>query len=138
MANSRRVVVTGLGAVTPFGVGWEASWANLEEGRSGIRYIKTFDLGDMPVKYGGEIDDLVAAEHLTRPFSPSGEKSIQLAMIASREALQQARLIDADDRQVNASVGTIIGCGLGLWRETEKSSLAAQGGWRHVRPTTIP
>jgi 3-oxoacyl-(acyl-carrier-protein) synthase len=138
MADRRRVVVTGLGAVTPFGVGWEASWMDIKEGRSGIRYVKTFDLGDMPVKYGGEIDDLVAAEYLARPFTPSADKSVQLTMIAAREALQQARLIDADDRQVNASVGTIIGCGLGLWRETEKSSLAAQGGWRHVRPTTIP
>jgi 3-oxoacyl-[acyl-carrier-protein] synthase II len=127
-----------MGAITPLGVGWDATWKALRAGCNGIRPVRTFDLGDMPVNFGGEIDDIAAAGYLARPFSAQAEKSIQLGMIASREALRQAALIDAGDKQVDIPVGAVIGCGLGPWRETEKSTLAAQTGWRNVRPTTIP
>jgi 3-oxoacyl-[acyl-carrier-protein] synthase II len=138
MADGQRVVVTGMGAITPLGVGWGATWKELKAGCNGIRYVRTFDLGDMPVKFGGEIDDITAAGYLARPFTAQADKATQLALIASREALRQAAIIDGDDRQIDVPVATFVGCGLGPWRESEKSVLVAQTGWRHVRPTTIP
>ena len=91
MAMGHRVVVTGMGAITPLGVGWDATWNGLRAGCNGIRLVGTFDLGDMPVKFGGEIDDVTAAGYLARPFTAQAEKSIQLGVIASREALVRRR-----------------------------------------------
>jgi 3-oxoacyl-[acyl-carrier-protein] synthase II len=138
MTQPHRVVVTGMGAVTPLGADWGSTWRGLREGCNGIRRVKTFDPGDMPVAFGGEVDDLVAADCLARPISAKAEKSVQLGMIAAREALRQAGIVDDQEMQRDTAVAVALGSGLGPWRETEASALAYQRGWKSVRPTTVP
>ncbi len=136
-SDQHRVVVTGVGAVTPLGIGWEPSWQALRSGTNGIRPIKTFDVGPMPVTFAGEIDDMFAEPYLARPFSGKAEKSVQLGMIAAREALVQAGLVDDQDRQLDTRLAVIIGSAIGPWREIDNTITAFQRHWKSVRPTAV-
>ena len=63
---NRRVVITGLGALSPFGVGASKLWDGCKAGQSGIGPITAFDISDFPVKFAGEVSDYVALEHFEK------------------------------------------------------------------------
>ena len=84
------VVITGMGALSPFGVGAATLVENLKAGKSGIRKVTSFDVSDLPVKIAGEIPDFDPLNHLERKESGRMDRFCQFAVIAADEALKQA------------------------------------------------
>jgi 3-oxoacyl-[acyl-carrier-protein] synthase II len=136
----REVVVTGVGAVSPYGVGAEPLWTGLSGGVSGIDWIAGLDVAEMPVRYAGEVKDFEHQKHLRRHSGLRHDRGSQMGLVAAAEALRHAGLLDHDDRVSEAvTVGTIVGSGLGPCGEAEfgYGSFFTRG-WRGVRPTTVP
>ena len=141
----RRVVVTGLGLVTPLGVGVETTWSKLLRGESGVRAIQSFDVSDLPAKIAGQLprgetsegnfnaDDWVEPKEQRRmdPF-------IIYAMAAAQQAIEDsgARPKTEDEKE---RMGVMIGSGIGgLIGIAEGSQVLAEKGPRRVSPFFIP
>ncbi len=136
--------MTGMGAVSPFGVGVEALWTGVSAGRSAVAWIKT--LSDLdpeiyPVRYAGEVSDFHVDKLLGRHCEVRLEKSVQMGLVAAQEALAQARLF-GDDTAIRCDVNPIdvvAGSGHGPRHELEVAYRAFfTRGPRAVRPATIP
>src|SRR3546814_4286169 len=100
----RRVVITGLGMVTPLGIGVEANWRRLINGESGIGAIGTFDVSDLPSRIAGQVPRGEAGSGRWHPadFVPAKEvrkndEFILFAMAAAREAIEDAGWTPEDD-----------------------------------------
>lgn len=107
----RRVVVTGLGAVTPIGVGVENYWNNLKNGVSGLGYISKFDTADYDVKIAGEVKDLEVEKYLDRKEAKRMDGFSQYAVIAADEAMKDSGLdMESEDA---TRAGVIFGSGVG-------------------------
>jgi 3-oxoacyl-[acyl-carrier-protein] synthase II len=135
--SKRRVVVTGMGALTPVGESVESFWDNLIEGKSGVRDITLFDTTDYPVRIGAECWDFNTSGRLDRRAAKRLDRSTQLAMCAAREAFASSGL-DAATFEASRA-GVIIGSGIGgLWElETQKERLMTKGPGK-VSAFTIP
>ena len=92
--TKKRVVITGLGAVTPYGVGVDKFWSNLVEGKSGIGVPTIVDLERHVVKIAGEVKDFNVEEHIDPKEAKKMDRFIQFAMIAADEAVKDANLED--------------------------------------------
>jgi 3-oxoacyl-[acyl-carrier-protein] synthase II len=142
-AVAREVVVTGMGAVTPYGIGCEALWAGASQGQSGVRAIES--LGELdaelyPVRYGAEVQRFNVDEQLKRHCEVRDEKSVQMGLVAAQEALREARLLDDSDGVASAERGlsVIVGSGHGPCNEVAICYGAFfQRGPRAVRPTSV-
>ena len=109
--QKRRVVITGLGAVTPLGIGVQPTWNNICEGQSGIGRITRFDASDYPVKIAGEVKDFNPGDYIDKKDIKKVDTFIQYAIAASQEAVDDAGLKITDD---NADrVGVYVGAGIG-------------------------
>jgi 3-oxoacyl-[acyl-carrier-protein] synthase II len=106
----RRVVVTGLGVVSPVGIGVDAFWDALLRGESGIGHITRFDPGRLPVRIAGEVRGFDPVAHLPRRDVVRTDAFIQYAMVAARQAVADAKL-DLEDRgeRVGVSLGSAMG-----------------------------
>src|SRR3989338_7716749 len=107
----RRVVVTGLGLITPVGLGWRASWAALLAGRSGIAPVRSFDTSAFPVHIGAEVKDFTAQPYVCKQPAEALGRSSQFAVAAARMAVEDSGLALAalDRRRVGVSMGTTSG-----------------------------
>jgi 3-oxoacyl-[acyl-carrier-protein] synthase II len=134
---SRRVVVTGLGLVTPVGNSVETTWAALVEGRSGADYIKKFDTEKFSVKFACEVNDFDPLNYVEKKDARKMGAFIQYAIAASQEAVNDSGLKITDD--VAEGVGTYISSGIGdFWAiEREHEKLLKDGPGR-VSPFFIP
>ena len=134
---SRRVVVTGLGLVTPVGNTVETTWAALVEGRSGADYIKKFDTERFSVKFACEVDDFDPLNYVEKKDARKMGAFIQYAIAASQEAVNDSGLKITDD--IAEGVGTYISSGIGdFWAiEREHEKLLKDGPGR-VSPFFIP
>ena len=92
----RRVVITGMGCVTPLGIGREAFWNGLVAGKSGIRRIQTFDPSSFPVQIAGEVPSFDWEAQLNPKDRKHVPRTVPLALAAAREALEDARLSTSD------------------------------------------
>ena len=92
MSATRRVVVTGLGPVSPIALGKDAYWKALREGKNGIGPITTFDLGDCPVTFGAEIKDFDPTLWMPGKEAKRSDRVIQFAVAAARMAVEDAKL----------------------------------------------
>jgi len=110
---TRRVVVTGMGAVTALGPDVASTWAGLIEGRSGIRTIQAFDPARIDSQIAGEVPDFDASGVLDRKDMRRTDRYIQLGLVAAREALNQAGLPGRMDGALAERTGVILGSGLG-------------------------
>src|ERR1700735_5252288 len=91
-AVAREVVVTGRGAVTPYGIGCDALWAGVSQGQSGVGAIESLgelDAEHYPVRYGAEVKRFNVDERLKRHCEVRDEKSVQVGLVAAREALRE-------------------------------------------------
>ena len=119
MAHERRVVVTGMGIASPLGIGVPHVWAQLIEGKSGIRAIQSFDVTDLPAKIAGQVPagtrvdgGLSLEEWIPVKDQRKMDRFIHLAMVAAIEAVEDSGWMpeDEDDRE---STGVMIGSGIG-------------------------
>ena len=134
---NRRVVITGLGLVTPLGIGVDETWSALCEGRSGIGEISRFDTSAFTTKIAGEVKGFNAEDFLPKKDAKRTEKFIAYAVAAARMALENARLtIDATN---GPRVGVITGCGLGGLEMLELTARTVQDkGPKRCSPFFIP
>jgi len=134
---ARRVVVTGLGAVTPLGVGVDATWAGLCAGKNGIARIQCFDPAPFGSQMAGEVRDFEPGDFIERKQISRTARFTQFALAATSEALTQSGLtIDDDNRDL---VGVIVGSGIGGLKVTEEAAYTlADKGPRRLSPFTVP
>jgi len=141
----RRVVVTGLGIVSPLGVGVENNWRQLLAGRSGIRGIQSFEVGDLPAKIAGEVPLGDGASGLFNPdeYVPVKEqkkmdKFITYAIGAAHEAVADSGWVPEDD-EARERTGVMVGSGIGgLSSIYDSSVLLHERGPRRISPFFIP
>ena len=133
----RRVVVTGLGLVTPIGHTVEATWSALMAGRSGVDFIKKFDTEKFPVRFAAEIKDFNPLDYVEKKEARKMGAFIHYAIAASDEAMRDSGLKVTDEN--SEQVGTYISSGIGdFWAiEREHSKLLNDGPGR-VSPFFIP
>ena len=112
-ADPRRVVVTGMGMVTALGNDVASTWDGLVGGRSGIRTIGSFDPSRLPSRIAGEVRDFDASGVLDRKDLRRIDRFIQLGLVATREAMDQAGLPDHLDGELAEQTGVVLGTGLG-------------------------
>ena len=97
MSEPRRVVITGIGAVTPIGLGVEGLWAGLHGGRSAVRCITRFDPSVFKSRIAGEVDGFVATDHIEERRARRLDRYSQFTIAATRMALADAELDLARD-----------------------------------------
>jgi 3-oxoacyl-[acyl-carrier-protein] synthase II len=133
----RRVVITGMGAVTPLGVSMDAFWDGLIEARSGVSRVSIFDASNHPVKIGAECRTFDPADYLERKVFKRLDRFVQFALVASHEAVKEAGLeMDGvDARRVAIVYGTGIG---GLAELEDQHARLLTRGPAKVSPFTIP
>ncbi|WP_373046834.1 beta-ketoacyl-ACP synthase II [Vulgatibacter sp.] len=121
--EKRRVVVTGLGLLTPCGSGVEKSWANLVEGRSGVGPITLFDASGLSVRIAGEVSDFDPGRWVEKREQRRMDRFEQLAIAAADEAVADAGLVVTE---ANAErIATIIGSGIGGIASLEETAKKA-------------
>jgi 3-oxoacyl-[acyl-carrier-protein] synthase II len=104
-------VVTGLGAVTPIGIGKDAFWQALLEGKSGISKITRFDASEYTAQIAGEVKDFDPAQYIDKKEAKRMDRFTQFAVAASKMALEDSGMdLEAEDR---TRIGTMIGTGIG-------------------------
>jgi 3-oxoacyl-[acyl-carrier-protein] synthase II len=134
---NRRVVITGLGLVTPLGIGVDETWSALCEGRSGIGEITRFDTTEFTTKIAGEVKGFNAEDYLPKKDAKRTETFIAYAVAGARMALENARLII--DEAMSPRVGVITGCGLGGLHMLETTAYAVRDkGPKRCSPFFIP
>ncbi|HET9122745.1 MAG TPA: beta-ketoacyl-ACP synthase II [Acidiferrobacteraceae bacterium] len=135
--SKRRVVITGLGIVSPLGIGLEANWAAITAGRSGIRRISHFDATGFPSMIAGEVPGFDPTQFLPEKEARKMDRFIQLGMAAGIEAIRDAGLGDAEVDPER--IGVHIGSGIGGVRTIELTTLQyAEKGQRRISPFYIP
>ncbi len=106
-----RVVVTGMGIVSPLGLDVAATWEGLIAGRSGIDYITLFDAQPLNTRFGGEVKGFEPTDYVNRKDARRMDRFAQLAVAASRQAAEQSRIEINSDSQNH--IGIVIGSGIG-------------------------
>lgn len=137
MMNGTRVVITGTGMVTSLGLTTRETWEALKAGRSGVRRIQAFDPTGSPSVVASEVVGFQPEAYLERKEARRMSRFVQLAMVASREAMQESGLaITAANRdQVGVLVGTAIG---GLEQMEDAHTALVTRGPSRVSPFTVP
>ena len=133
----RRVVITGVGAITPLGVGVEKSWQSLCQGKSGIGVITRFDASDFRTRIAGEVNEFNPLDFMDRKLARRGDRFIYFALAATRMALEDSGLtINASNSgRVGVSVGTAMG---GIESLEKNHQLLLQGARHQISPFFIP
>ncbi|RKX70376.1 beta-ketoacyl-[acyl-carrier-protein] synthase II [candidate division WOR-3 bacterium] len=133
----RRVVVTGVGAITSLGFDARTTWQKLLEGKSGIKRIENFDVSDLSVQIAAEITNFNPEKRIPFKLIKRIDRCTQFALWATMEAVEDAKIdFDGIDRK---RVGVIIGSGIGglITLEREHEKFLSQGP-RRVSPLLIP
>ncbi len=135
--DKRRVVITGLGAVTPFGVGVDKFWESLKAGKSGISTSESIDIDKHVVKISGEVKDFHPEEYMDAKEAKKMDRFIQFAMVAADEAVKDSKLdIEKEDPY---RVGVIVSSAAGGFRTFEENHMRIiQKGPNKCSPFTVP
>ena len=134
---NRRVVVTGMGLITPLGIGVENTWLALCAGKSGIAEISRFEASAHQTRIAAEVKDFNAEEFMPKKEAKRNELFISYAMAATRMALDDAGLV-IDNTNENR-IGVVTGCGLGGLSFMEDTIVTvANRGPKRVSPFFIP
>jgi 3-oxoacyl-[acyl-carrier-protein] synthase II len=135
--SKRRVVVTGLGLITPVGIGVSESWANIISGQSGIGKITKFDCSTYPSQVAGEVKNFDPLLYIPPKDARRMDTFIQFGIAAGVEAFKDSgiEVTDTNSERIGVSVGSGIG-GINLIEST--SDVFDEGGVRKVSPFFIP
>jgi len=129
----RRVVVTGLGLVSPLGIGVEPSWQALCQGKSGVARITLFDPSPLRTQIGGEVKNFAPENFMEKKVARRMDRFIQFAMAAANMAAEDARL--KPDQLPAERVGVMIGTGLaGIATYEKNHELALKGAFDQISP----
>ncbi|UJS16150.1 MAG: beta-ketoacyl-ACP synthase II [Candidatus Jettenia sp.] len=137
MQERRRVVITGIGAVTPLGLEKNILWSALCEGKSGIKPITSFDTSAFDVHFGGEVSDFDSSRWFDIKEARRLERFAQFSVVASTNAINDAGL---ELNNYDATrVGVLIGSGMGGLQEIENQhSILVNKGPSRISPLMIP
>ena len=133
----KRVVITGLGAVTPVGNTASEAWENIKAGKSGIGLITRFDTSELGTKFAGEVKNFDPKELFGAKEARRVDRFTQFAMEATRQALEDSRLLanGTDRDRVGLVIGSCIG---GLSTTLEQQEVLLSRGPGRVNPFAIP
>jgi len=133
----RRVVVTGIGLVTPLGIGTQQTWEAAIAGKSGVGPITRFDAKDLPCRIAGEVKGFDPAAFMDKKEARRNDLFIQFGLAATQLALRDAAL--PTDKPLGDRCGVIVGSGMGGLATLEDTHLTAVNkGHRRVSPFFIP
>jgi len=135
--DSRRVVVTGLGAVSPVGLTVASMWEGLVAGRSGVDYISSFDTTAFETKIAAEVKGFDVSTYVLRKQARHMDRFTQFAVAASLQAVEMARLtINSENAE---DIGVVVGNSVcGLLSVTEQCRVLTEMGPRRVSPVLAP
>ena len=137
MANPRRVVITGIGLVSPLGIGTESNWAALTSGQSGIGPITHFDAAHFAARIAGEVRGFDPLRFVDKKDVKKMDIFIQYAIAASQFAMDDAQLTITPELAPNT--GVFIASGIGGFTTIEREHIALlEGGPRKISPFFIP
>ncbi|WP_372941155.1 beta-ketoacyl-ACP synthase II [Shewanella sp.] len=135
--SKRRVVITGLGLVTPVGNDVESSWNALLAGQSGIAPITKFDASEFGTRFSGSVKDFDVEQYLSKKDARKMDLFIQYGMAAGIQAVKDSGLDMS--QETPSRVGTAIGAGMGgMWLIEQGHSALLNGGPRKVSPFFVP
>ena len=133
--NGRRVVVTGMGAITPIGKNVETFWQGLKEGKRGFSEISAFDSSEYKAKMAGEIKDFDPTEYMDFKTAKRMERFTQFAVVAAKEAVEDSALDMSKENPYR--VGVIVSSGIGSMQANEREHQKLMEG-KKVSPLYIP
>ena len=133
----RRVVVTGMGMLTPLGVGTEANWQALCQGKSGVGPVTHFDASQFRTRIAGEVEGFDPLDFIDRKLARRGDRFIHFALAATRMALEDSglKITSANDERVGVSVGTAMG---GIESIEKNHELLIKGARQQISPFFVP
>jgi 3-oxoacyl-[acyl-carrier-protein] synthase II len=135
--DKRRVVITGMGMITPLGIGVENSWKGLLAGKSGIRRITQFDASGFATRIAGEVEGFLPEEYIEAKEIKKMDRFIHFALAASQMAMDNSGLKITDKNAERA--GVIVGSGMGgLYAIEHYHSVLLEKGPRRISPFFIP
>lgn len=134
---NRRVVITGMGAVSSFGCGADRLWQSIKQGKSGISRIERVDVSDLPTQVGAEVKDFEPSQFLEKKELKRMDRFAQYALAATQMALEDARidLVAVNKERIGAMVGTGIG---GIESIEEQHSVLLEKGPSRISPFLVP
>jgi 3-oxoacyl-[acyl-carrier-protein] synthase II len=134
----RRVVVTGMGAITPVGNDVATTWRSLIEGKSGTAPITKFDASKFPVRFAAEVKGFNALDYMDRKEAKRADQYTQYAVAGARQAMTDARLVERNGMDPDR-IGVIIGSGIGgLKSFEEQHDVYRERGVGKISPFFIP
>ena len=133
----KRVVVTGVGLVTPLGTGVEKTWQGICAGKSGVGPVTRFDASEFAVKIAAEVKDFQVEDFIEKKLAKHLEPFVQYAIAAADMAMKDSGFVVSEEN--SARVGVITGCGMGGLPAIEKyHQICQQRGPRRITPFFIP
>lgn len=137
LKEPRRVVITGMGIVSPFGVGVDTYWDNVSKGKSGIKTVTITDVSQHNVKIGGEISDFDPSLYLDKKEARRMDRFTQVGLVAAQEAMKNSGL--DMEKEDPTRVGVIVGSAAGGLGTIEVNHLAIiEKGPSKCSPFTVP
>lgn len=137
MDSERRIVITGIGAVTPIGIGKAAYWDGLLAGKSGVATISGFDCSDIATQIAAQVKDFDAEVYIDRKEAKRMDRFVHFAMAAAKMSLEDSGLEISDSNRER--IGTFIGSGIGgISTLEEQHRRLMEGGMGRVSPFFVP
>ena len=138
MAIGRRVVVTGLGMLTPLGVSVSSTWDGIIHGQSGIKLITHFDASAFPTRFSGPVPPFDGTEYMTAKDIRKFDTFVLYGAAAATQAINDAQLVVTEENMHR--IGVAIGSGIGgiPWIEKTIKLLLEKAGPRSISPFFIP
>jgi len=135
--SKRRVVITGLGAITPVGLSVKESWENILAGKSGIVPLTLFDMSEFPVRFGGSIKNFDITTIIPRKEAKKMDTFIHYGLAAGKEAIEDSGIVVTEENAER--IGVAIGAGIGGLPGIEVGYDAyLKGGPRKISPFFVP
>ena len=132
--TNSRLVITGMGAVTPIGIGVEEYWSNLVAGKCGVDRITKFDVSELPVKIAAEVKNFDAEQFMPKKLTREMDPYMQYGYAAAMQAIEQAGEA-AEPERMGIVVGTALG---GIAPITETQDGVSKGEHKKVSPRFVP
>lgn len=135
--KTRRVVVTGIGAVSPIGLNINEFWNNLVGGKSGAAYITRFDASNFETKFACEVKNFDPLNYFDRKTAQRLDLFTQFAFVSTEEAISNSQLkLDSLDKN---RVGVVFGSGIGgMWTWENIFNTINKGGYQRISPFFVP